>query len=234
MRAPRSASGAELDGRRSPSGAELDGRALTLSQAPRSLRLSRSLPRHALTLSSLASGPTLVMSQFKFSEKSSRRSTQPSMLSQCGCAAQDDARGHQGVLGEDPARQALRGLCLLPRVVENLSAGLVKSHTVEVYVYEQLVGDKEAALYFKRMPAFGLYTVFWQPPTPSRDADKDGLNIRIKNRNLLSSILKVLSRKVSFSRSPGLVVGGSNSSQTTVRNHSVINIIPVRPVSIDE
>jgi hypothetical protein len=77
-----------------------------------------------------------------------------------------------------------------PRVVESLSAGLVKSHTVEVYVYEQLVGDKEAALYFKRMPAFGVYTVFWQPPTPSRDADKDGLNIRIKNRNLLSSILK--------------------------------------------
>ena len=57
---------------------------------------------------------------------------------------------------------------------------------------EQLVGDKEAALYFKRMPAFpfGVYTVFWQPPTPSRDADKDGLNIRIKNRTLLSSILK--------------------------------------------
>ena len=72
-----------------------------------------------------------------------------------------------------------KGVIRAPLVVENSSAGPVKSHTVEVYVYEQLVGDDEAALSFKRMPAIGVYTVFWQPPTPSPDADKDGLNIRI-------------------------------------------------------
>ena len=44
-------------------------------------------------------------------------------------------------------------------------------------VYEQLVGDDEAANCFKCMPAIGVYVVFWQPPRPAPDVD--GLNIRI-------------------------------------------------------
>jgi len=71
------------------------------------------------------------------------------------------------------------GTVRAPLVFENSDVGPVKCHSVEVFVYEQLVGDDEAAISFKRMPAFGDYAVFWQPPQPAPGADDDGLNIRI-------------------------------------------------------
>ena len=70
-----------------------------------------------------------------------------------------------------------KGVTRAPLVVENSSAGPVATHSVEVYVYEQLVGDAEAASCFKRMPAIGKYAVFWRPPMPAPEVD--GLNLRI-------------------------------------------------------
>ena len=70
-----------------------------------------------------------------------------------------------------------KGTVRAPLVFEYSDAGPVKCHSVEVFVYEQLVGDDEAANCFKRMPAIGVYAVFWQPPRPAPDVD--GLNIRI-------------------------------------------------------
>ena len=69
-----------------------------------------------------------------------------------------------------------KGVTRAPLVVENSSAGPVATHSVEVYVYEQLVGDAEAASCFKRMPAIGKYAVFWRPPMPAPEVD--GLNLQ--------------------------------------------------------
>jgi hypothetical protein len=69
-----------------------------------------------------------------------------------------------------------KGVIRAPLVVENSSAGPVATHSVEVYVYEQLVGDAEAASCFKRMPAIGKYAVFWRPPMPAPEVD--GLNLQ--------------------------------------------------------
>ena len=71
-----------------------------------------------------------------------------------------------------------KGILRAPLVIENSVAGPVRSHSVEVLVYEQLVGNDEAQC-FRRMPAIGQYAVFWQPPIPSPGTDDDGLNVRI-------------------------------------------------------
>ena len=72
-----------------------------------------------------------------------------------------------------------KGIVRAPMVVENQSSGVIRSHSVEVFVYEQIVDDVEASLAFRRLPAFGDYIVFWEPPTPSPGVDEGALNIRI-------------------------------------------------------
>ena len=51
------------------------------------------------------------------------------------------------------------------------------AHTVEVYVWAQLVGDGEAREAFQRSPAQGQFAVFWQPPRAL--AHTTGLVLRV-------------------------------------------------------
>ena len=53
----------------------------------------------------------------------------------------------------------------------------VLAHTVELYVWAQLVGDGEAREAFQRSPAQGQFAVFWQPPRAL--AGTTGLVLRV-------------------------------------------------------
>ena len=95
---------------------------------------------------------------------------------------------------------------------------------MEVFVYEQLVGDDEAAISFKRMPAFGDYAVFWQPPEPAPDADDDALNIRIIAGKPADGSPWVLLSAVAFGAlkgclpaSPGKVANASPTVDTSAQ-----------------
>ena len=117
-----------------------------------------------------------------------------------------------------------KGIVRAPLVIENSVAGPVKAHSVEVLVYEQLVGNDQAAQCFKRMPAIGHYAVFWQPPIPAPGADEDALNIRIIAGKPADGSPWVLLSAVAFGAlkgclpaSPGKVANASPTVDTSAQ-----------------
>lgn len=91
---------------------------------------------------------------------------------------------------------------------------LLRWHSIEVLIYEQLVGDEEARRCFKRHEAVGRFAVFWAPPRRLHGCD--GLLVRIiVGQPQVATEGLVLLSAVAFGALAGCLVGGRSPTTST-------------------